>query len=658
MADYVSVLDKDDPDYKRYHGKHQGDIDWFRDLLFPTVDTLYGGGRALVQNTGAALRAGGGFAADVLSGEGFSEATRTADRFMEENVYSEEGSTIRAQDRARGAEAALFPMVALEKLLMKGGKWVEETTDSELAGAITYGLAPNFIPLRYLFSKKPWKHLKGDDWIDPKGSIISTDAPPMTLDPSIAIGKGIASRMPIDLRPHGHDWFSRLYKTITGGEGYYSHIPGDRAKAVVEAVLQTMRGYIKGEFLPSSPYYQAIKKKHGVSAGDLTQIEMSLKSLYKPDGTPKNVKPKTQKFHQNLIASQLRKVFALRLKEGLPISDELFEALKAFHPRMAAIQGAPNVEQLAELTGKEINPQIAQHLIDGWAHNSKIRPDDASIYTAGENPGKILEPHGHIAAITKGGGGYDTMGKVWADLMSKGIEVNAANLIPIFAEKRAKAMWKSGHAKFTEGDPIIFDGELIKQDVLVKMPKRGRANDYAAYAKMKGKWKPRKKNFQEHYNVGVPNNVRDVMVDGEHHILYHTNRLTADQLLAGVPMEVVLNPRTGQSWMLAADEMDIAAGKARTFLERPYKKRFWTVFQTTRFHNRPELKRAGVEEGPKYKQAETTPFDWEEDVMGPLTRIRKTTPGTLGWVGRKALLPVTGPQAREEERKRGLLSAY
>tara|TARA_Y100000034_G_scaffold96532_1_gene117581 strand:- start:46 stop:492 length:447 start_codon:yes stop_codon:yes gene_type:complete len=148
------------------------------------------------------------------------------------------------------------------------------------------------------------------------------------------------------------------------------------------------------------------------------------------------------------------------------------------------------------------------------------------------------------------------------------------------------------------------------------------------------------------------------MVDGEHHILYHTNRLTADQLLAGVPMEVVLNPRTGQSWMLAADEMDIAAGKARTFLERPYKKRFWTVFQTTRFHNRPELKRAGVEEGPKYKQAETTPFDWGEDVMKPLTRIRKTTPGTLGWVGRKALLPVTGPQAREEERKRGLLSAY
>ena len=541
-------------------------------------------------------------------------------------------------------------MVALDKLFMKGGKWVEETTGSELAGAITYGAAPNFIPLRYLFSKKPWKHLKGDDWIDPKGSIISTDAPPMTLDPSIAIGKGVAARMPIDLRPHGHDWFSRLYKTITGGEGYYSHIPGDRAKAVVEAVLQTMRGYIKGEFLPSSPYYQGIKKKHGVSAGDLTQIEMSLKRLYKPDGTPRNMKPKTQKFHQNLIASQLRKVLALRHKEGLPVSDELFEALKAFHPRMAAIQGAPNVEQLAELTGKEINPQIAQHLIDGWVYNSKIRPDDASIYTAGENPGKILEPHGHIAAITKGGGGYDTMGKVWADLMSKGIEVNAANLNAIFDVRATKARWTAaGLGKFK-------DGKLVD---MPKLPGRGTPNDYAAYAKMKGKWKPRKKNFQEHYNVGVPSNVRDVMVDGEHHILYHTNRLTADQLLAGVPMEVVLNPRTGQSWMLAADEMDIAAGKARTFLERPYEKRFWTVFQTTRFHNRPELKRAGVEEGPKYKQAETTPFDWEEDVMGPLTRIRKTTPGTLGYIGRKTFIPLRlGAQAREEKRRRGLLSAY
>ena len=645
MVDYVSITDKDHPDYRKYHGRYQSGLDISGDVLLPIADLFYGGARALVQNTGAALRAGVGFAGDMLSGEGLSPSTRAAEEYMAKHSYNPTGSSYRARYRARGAELVGTPLVWLDDQFMRAGKKVQDWTGSETAGAVTYGLAPNFIPIRYLFSSLG-KLTRGE-----------------TLDPIKNTLSGAAAQMPIDVRPHGHDWFSRLYKMATekvtgrGGEGFYSHVPGDRMKSLVEATLQTMRGYIKGEFSPASPYYQAVKKKHGVTAGDLTQIDMSLKRLYKADGTPRNIKPDTRRYHQNLIASQLRKAFSLRIKEGLEVPDQLYEAIKAFHPRMEAIQGPPSVSQLSFLTGKAINPQIAQHLLDGWAENSNIGPNDRSIYTGGENPGKILEPHGHLAAITKKGGGYDMMGRVWAELMSEGKEVNAASLKEIFDPKATKIRWNTaGLQKFDKkGRPI---------EMKMKKSKRGApSNDFEAYSKVEGTWGPRRENYKENYVVGVPTKIKDVMVDGEPYILYHTVRLTADQLLAGVPMEVVLNPRTGQSWMLAADEMDLGSGLVRDILERPYNKRFWTVFEGTRYHNSDQLKKAGVPSSTKPKVETKPPFDWDVDVMKPLLEIKRTPPGSLGYIARKTFIPrMVDPQAREEKRKRrekrGILSAY
>ena len=65
MADYVSITDKDHPDYRKYHGRYQSGLDISGDVLLPIADLFYGGARALVQNTGAALRAGAGFAGEM-----------------------------------------------------------------------------------------------------------------------------------------------------------------------------------------------------------------------------------------------------------------------------------------------------------------------------------------------------------------------------------------------------------------------------------------------------------------------------------------------------------------------------------------------------------------------------------------------------------------
>ena len=456
-------------------------------------------------------------------------------------------------------------------------------------------------------------------------------------------GKTVSKHVGIDQRPQG-DIISKGVTGITRRRGgHYGEHPFDRASQGAESAMRATASAIEGIM---SPQAAAIMKKHGVAPVAVRRIQSSRKILDNP-----NVKAETKKHAEKVLIAELRKVQAMVLKEGKPVSPELAQIVEAYHPRKIEVTGVPKPKQLQSVLEGDIPLPELRLLIDDMSkYVDEGRPN---IYAFGGNPqqtamsgtrhSKILSENPAELFVTKNST-YDMIGDIWS-------RISEGQRFDTIQNKWFPKPTPGAHGKrvtkYNSLDPMEFNSDTInkimgsKTKARKKVLKREAEEKYPLASRFK-------KGFSriQSENVGA----ETVKIKGKDHILYHSVRGSDDPLLASTPAALLLNPRTGTTRVLAYDEFDLGSGLTKRVLETGFKKGFWTVNSGTFTYPDSILRRVGVKKRPKEKAIEYTQPD--PKMYERIDEMLDVSPAKE-W-GKRAVIPSTivgTKKKRDENRK-------
>jgi len=262
----------------------------------------------------------------------------------------------------------------------------------------------------------------------------------------------------------------------------------------------------------------------------------------------------------------LRKAYGMRLKAGEPISPELLSVVKQYHPRLVETDGLPSPRQLNEVLGEDIPDDILNALISDLPKS--MQSNRTNILTFGGNPSRTamsgtehrkISVENPTALFTVGRNTYSMIGDMWSRMMS------GERFYVTSWDSSPTVTWiKPGHRRYNDKDTLE---EFNADSVNYFMSAKAKTAEY--WHKNQGNVNP---NIQ---SKGV--RARDVKINGDDYLLYHTVSRSDDPLLASVPASVLFNPRTGVSRILSADELDIFERGVRRATEAGFPNRFWTL---------------------------------------------------------------------------------
>ena len=335
------------------------------------------------------------------------------------------------------------------------------------------------------------------------------------------------------------------------------------------------------------------------------------------------------------MIAELRKAYGMRLKAGESISPELLSVVRQYHPRLVETKGLPNPRQLNEVLGEDIPDDILNALISDMPKT--MQGDRTNILTLGGNPSKtamsgpekkkIASENPTELFVTGGMNTYGMVGDIWSRMMAgERFYVTSWNTAP-------KINWiKPGHSKYdSEGIHTEFNSDSVNYFMSAKAKK----GEYEAAYHSKAN-----PNIQ---SKGV--RARDVKINGDDYLLYHTVSRSDDPLLASVPASVLFNPRTGVSRILSADELDIFERGVRRVTEAGFPNRFWTLNYGKYTYDDKLLERAGLGKGPQTKLPPETPVDRAQMNIDIDAMMDASATGELA---QRAALPVTVQATRRK----------
>jgi len=605
------------------------------------LDVVEGAVRQPVQALAGAVKAiPAGYKALFKHGRGegehpFQEVNTAMSGAMRDVMYEPEN---RAQQA--GAKFSSFMPEMAEKVL----RWVADKsadlTGSDAVGAAVY-TAPNAIAFPGLFT-----------------SLLARP-----LANAHRFGAFAGEHAPIDVRAHRGTVTTEVLGALTRNPNFsfYGRGVGDRGTALAQSGIQAA-----GSMLSlSNPYYAEIMSQTGMTPATVRAL------TYHYNGAMKAKNDKSKRYHESVIASELRKVVGLKSKEGKPISKDLWGAVQAFHPRLVEVQGEPNAAMMSKLLDTDVDPNIMSALVGEFNRRSKFSDLDNNVFTAGANPGQVLSAQARHTDVLAGPG--------------SAISPLSSTMKAIKAEKRfnfdsgtSKKDWvKPGDRRvkvdkewvdfYDTLDPSSLDAGYVNRVLSVKNARQYRAHGYAlyldgkkiplpmkkksggmmgidweVYAHTKGRWKRDKtlKHYEANYEPKGPK-VRDIVVNDEPYFIFSTSKRGTDPLLGTIPGIEMVNKVDGKIHVLAADELDLFHGKARDLLETGFRKRFWTVFYGQ--HSMPGTSHPSTTKPSKKVDYETPMYDYTD-------RILKTKP-KLGKYFAQRILPIAELNIGREERE-------
>ena len=605
------------------------------------LDVVEGAVRQPVQALAGAVKAiPAGYKALFKHGRGegehpFQEVNTAMSGAMRDVMYEPEN---RAQQA--GAKFSSFMPEMAEKVL----RWVADKsadlTGSDAVGAAVY-TAPNAIAFPGLFT-----------------SLIARP-----LANAHRFGAFAGEHAPIDVRAHRGTLTTEVLGALTRNPNFsfYGRGPLDRGTALTQSGIQAA-----GSMLSlSNPYYAEIMSQTGMTPATIRAL------THHYNGAMKAKDDKSKRYHESVIASELRKVVGLKSKEGKPISKNLWDAVEAFHPRLVEVKGEPNTAMMSKLLDTDVDPNIMATLVGEFNRMNKFSDLDNNVFTAGANPGQVLSAQARHTDVLAGPG--------------SAISPLSSTMKAIKAEKRfnfdsgtSKKDWvKPGDRRvkvdgewvdfYETLDPSSLDAGYVNRVLSVKNARQYRAHGYAlyldgkkiplpmkkksggkmgidweVYAHTKGQWKRDKtlKHYEANYEPKGPK-VRDIVVNDEPYFIFSTSKRGTDPLLGTIPGIEMVNKIDGKIHVLAADELDLFHGKARDLLETGFRKRFWTVFYGQ--HSMPGTSHPSTTAPSKTVDYETPMYDYTD-------RILKTKP-KLGKYFAQRVLPVSEIHIGREERE-------
>ena len=411
------------------------------------------------------------------------------------------------------------------------------------------------------------------------------------------VGAAMGPHFGIDVRGQG-DLLSKAVESgaqaVTGQRikpGFYSSERGGQEASIIESALRASGSAIKSALSPSA---SAILKEHGLSPTSIARINKSRAIMAEKDmGT------KAFQHAEKVMIAELRKTYGMRLKAGESISPELLSVVRQYHPRLVETKGLPNAKQLNEVLGEDIPDDILNALISDMPKS--MQGKRTNILTLGANPSKTamrgpekkkITSENPAELFTVGGlNTYGMVGDMWARMMAgERFYVTSWNTSP-------KINWiKPGHKRYNEEGML---GDFNADSVNHLMSAKAKSAEYLA-------------KHQNKVNVNIQSRgvkARDVDINGDDYLLYHTVSRSDDPLLASVPASVLFNPRTGVSRILSADELDIFEKAVRGVTEAGFPNRFWTLNYGKYTYADDLLEKAGLGKGRPPKPLTETPVD-------------------------------------------------
>jgi len=565
----------------------------------------------------------------------WQEAQTAMDKAASSMMYDPEN---RAQQA--GAELSSFVPEMAEKVLRWIAEKSGEITGSDKIGAAVY-TAPNAMAFPGLFT-----------------AILGR-----SLANAHRFGAFAGSHSGIDVRAHRGTLTTEVLGALTRNPNFSFYGRGalDRGTALTQHAIQAA-----GSMLSlSNPYYAEIMSQTGMTPATIRSL------TYHYNGALKAKNDKSKRYHESVIASELRKVVGLKSKEGKPIPKNLWDAVEAFHPRLIEIKGEPNPAMMSKLLGADVDPNIMAALVSEFNRRSKFSDLDNNIFTAGANPGKVLSAtprHTDVLAAP---------GSAISPLSSTMKAINADKRFNFDSGASLSDWVKPGDRKLkVDGDwvdlydvldPSSLDAGYVNRVLSVKNGRQYRAHGYAlykdgkkvplpmkkkyggktgidweAYVSMKGQWKRDKslKGYQANYEPKGPK-VRDIVVNDEPYFIFSTSKRGTDPLLGTIPGIEMVNKVNGKIHVLAADELDLFHGKARDLLETGFRKRFWTVFYGQ--HSMPGTKHPSTTKPTKT-------VDYAPPMYEYTDRILRTKPKLGGYLT-KRIAPIAALNIGREERE-------
>jgi len=411
------------------------------------------------------------------------------------------------------------------------------------------------------------------------------------------VGAAMGPHFGIDVRGQG-DLLSKAVESgaqaVTGQRikpGFYSSERGGQEASIIESALRASGSAIKSALSPSA---SAILKEHGLSPTSIARINKSRAIM-----AEKEVGSKAFQHAEKVMIAELRKTYGMRLKAGESISPELLSVVRQYHPRLVETKGLPNAKQLNEVLGEDIPDDILNALISDMPKS--MQGKRGNILTFGGNPSrtamrgpekKSISSENPTELFVVGGlNTYGMIGDMWARMMAgERFYVTSWNTSP-------KINWiKPGHKRYNEEGML---GDFNADSVNHLMSAKAKSAEYLA-------------KHQNKVNVNIQSRgvkARDVDINGDDYLLYHTVSRSDDPLLASVPASVLFNPRTGVSRILSADELDIFEKAVRGVTEAGFPNRFWTLNYGKYTYADNLLEKAGLGKGRPPKPLTETPVD-------------------------------------------------
>ena len=642
---YVSVMD---PEHARFREDHPFGswADSYSDFFSGIGETTAG----IVEGIAKAVPAGYMGLIWPKPGETRMQSLM---RNMEEEMLEAAPDFPQTVARKAGQETVTFIPEQAEKALRTGAEWTGEKLGHGVgAGVYT---SPNIIPLSRLLGTT----YKG---MFPKASKFNPNA-----------FKSIMGEIPdhfgIDVRARHGTVLSEFLKVITGLKdfSYYSDKPGGRVVALLQGVMEAA-----GSMLSlSNPYYQTISRETGFSP----TVVRSLLFHYNKALTAN--KPETVKYHNNVIASEIRKDLGFRMKRGESIPASYLDAIKAFHPAMIEATGMMTPQMAREMFDINVEDKFLAPLLEySLGKGGKIDSSDQNIYTAGANPGQILSAQSrHIDVLTHQGSGLQVLGDTWSyilgghrfnfdtpmtkkgswksskDPLYKGLpeaSLTADYINKVHRVKKAAQMRANGYVLYRDGKKVPLP---------MKKKQRGSGIDWLAYTKDGGQYKRDKsiKSYTANYESKMPK-VSELMIDGDPYFIFNTSKRTTDDLLGTLPGTILVNSKTGVTRILSADELDLGSGWIRAALETGFRNRFWTMFYGEHRFTDQQYKRAGIQSPDKKKSIPVKREGIEADPMAKagelVKKVVKTKPDLLQFWAEQLIEPASIATGREYENRK------
>ena len=637
---YVSVLDRDREDSPFGYG--------YTDFFEGMGESVVGIAKGLVKAIPA------GFMGLIWPERGETRV-ESLTRNMNEAMLKESPDFPQTVAREAGHETVTFFPELLHKGMWAAGNIAEDVTGSKAVGSGVYTL-PNLIPLSRLLGTA----YKG---MFPSATKFNPNA-----------FKSIMGEIPdhfgIDVRARHGTFLSEALKVLSGMKdfSYYSDKSGGRVVALLQGIMEAA-----GSMLSlSNPYYQTISRETGFSP----TVVRSLLFHYNKALTAN--KPETVKYHNNVIASEIRKDLGFRMKRGESIPASYLDAIKAFHPAMVEATGMMTPQMARELFDINVEDKFLAPLLEySLGKGGKVNSSDQNIYTAGANPGQILsaQPR-HIDVLTHPGSGLQVFGDTWSYILGghrfnfdtpmtkKGswksskdplykelpeASLTADYINKVHRVKKAARMRANGYVLYRDGKKVPLP---------MKKKQRGSGIDWLAYTEGGGQYKRDKsiKTYTANYDSKMPQ-VAELMIDGEPYFIFNTSKRTTDDLLGTLPGTILVNSSRGEIKVLSADELDLGRDWYRTALEWGFRKRFWTMFYGEHRFTDKQYNRAGIQSPDKKKSIPVKREGIEADPMAKarvlIEEVVKTKPDFLQWLTEKLIEPVSVTAGRlEDERKK------